>query len=131
MNAVTAQEIQTFGAGIVALAIVFSAFIYAILKMAPILVKINTQLEIANQKEDSTIKLTTAVDTLVSLETFKAESIKELKVEILEAINSGFKDLESHDENAQEIREIESRIESKLDGLTNKIYLLLQERIGG
>ena len=131
MNAVTAQEIQTFGAGIVALAIVFSAFIYAILKMAPILVKINTQLEIANQKEDSTIKLTTAVDNLVALETFKAESIKELKVEILEAINSGFKDLESHDENAQEIREIESRIESKLDGLTNKIYLLLQERIGG
>ena len=42
MTPYTPQEIQTFGAGIIALAIIFGGIIYSILKLAPILGKINT-----------------------------------------------------------------------------------------
>ena len=129
MTPYTPQEIQTFGAGIIALAIVFGGIIYSILKLAPILGKINTQLEIGNKKEDSTNKLVVAVDALISIETMRQSEYKELKKDLLEEVRKGFENLEQHDGNAQEIREIESRIETKLDNLTSKIYLLLRESL--
>ena len=129
MTTYTPQDIQTFGAGIIALAIIFGAIIYAILKLAPILGKINTQLEIGNKKEDSTNKLVVAVDALISIETMRQTEYKELKKDLLEEVRKGFENLEQHDDNAREIREIESRIETKLDNLTSKIYLLLRESL--
>lgn len=131
MTSYTPQDIQTFGAGIIALAIVFGAFVYAILKLAPILGKINTQLEIGNKKEDSTNKLVIAVDTLISVETMRQSEYKELKQELVGEVQKSFRALEDHDTNAQEIREIESRIETKLDNLTGKIYLLLRKQMEG
>lgn len=131
MTPYTPQDIQTFGAGIIALAIVFGAFIYTILKLAPILGKINMQLEIGNKKEDSTNKLVVAVDTLISVETMRQAEYKELKRELIEEVQKSFTALENHDNNAQEIREIEARIEQKLDGLTSKLYLLLRESMEG
>lgn len=127
MTPYTPQDIQTFGAGIIALAIIFGGIIYAILKLAPILGKINTQLEIGNKKEDSTNKLVVAVDALISVETMRQAEYKELKRELVEEVQKGFRALEDHDTNAQEIREIESRIEAKLDNMTEKLYLLLRE----
>lgn len=129
MTTYSPQDIQTFGAGIIALAIVFGVFIYAILKLAPILGKINIQLEIGNKKDDATNKLVTAVDALISVETMRQTEYKELKRDLLEEVKKGFSALDNHDANAQEIREIERRIESKLDNMTNKLYLLLQERL--
>lgn len=129
MTTYTPQDIQTFGAGIIALAIIFGGIIYSILKLAPILGKINTQLEIGNKKEDSTNKLVVAVDTLISIETMRQAEYKELKKELLEELQEGFRTLEAHDANANEIREIESRIETKLDNMTSKIYLLLRESL--
>lgn len=129
MTTYSPQDIQTFGAGIVALAIVFGVFIYTILKLAPILGKINIQLEIGNKKDDATNKLVTAVDALISVETMRQTEYKELKRDLLEEVKKGFSALDNHDANAQEIREIERRIESKLDNMTNKLYLLLQERL--
>lgn len=131
MTPYTPQDIQTFGAGIIALAIIFGGIIYAILKLAPILGKINTQLEIGNKKEDSTNKLVVAVDALISVETMRQAEYKELKRELVEEVQKGFRALEDHDANAQEIREIESRIEQKLDNLTGKLYLLLREQMEG
>ena len=131
MTPYTPQDIQTFGAGIIALAIIFGGIIYAILKLAPILGKINTQLEIGNKKEDSTNKLVVAVDALISVETMRQAEYKELKRELVEEVQKGFRALEDHDSNAQEIREIESRIEQKLDNLTGKLYLLLREQMEG
>ena len=125
----TPQDVQTFGAGVIALALIFGGIIYSILKLAPILGKINTQLEIGNKKEDSTNKLVVAVDTLISVETMRQSEYKELKKDLLEEVRKGFRNLEQHDDNAQEIREIESRIEAKLDNLTSKIYLLLRESL--
>ena len=127
MTPYSPQDIQTFGAGIIALAIIFGGIIYAILKLAPILGKINTQLEIGNKKEDSTNKLVVAVDALISVETMRQAEYKELKRELVEEVQKGFRALEDHDTNAQEIREIESRIEAKLDNMTEKLYLLLRE----
>ena len=127
MTPYTPQDIQTFGAGIIALAIIFGGIIYAILKLAPILVKINTQLEIGNKKEDSTNKLVVAVDALISVETMRQAEYKDLKRELVEEVQKGFRALEDLDNNAQEIREIESRIEAKLDNMTEKLYLLLRE----
>lgn len=129
MTTYSPQDIQTFGAGIIALAIIFGGIIYSVLKLAPILGKINTQLEIGNKKEDSTNKLVVAVDALISIETMRQTEYKELKKDLLEEVQKGFKNLEQHDDNAQEIREIESRIEAKLDNLTSKIYLLLRESL--
>lgn len=131
MTPYTPQDIQTFGAGIIALAIIFGGIIYAILKLAPILGKINTQLEIGNKKEDSTNKLVVAVDALISVETMRQAEYKELKRELVEEVQKGFRALEDHDTNAQEIREIESRIEAKLDNMTEKLYLLLREQMEG
>ena len=131
MTPYTPQDTQTFGAGIIALAIVFGTIIYALLKLAPILGKINTQLEIGNKKEDSTNKLVVAVDALISVETMRQAEYKELKRELVEEVQMGFRALEDHDSNAQEIREIEARIEQKLDNMTGKLYLLLRESMEG
>ena len=127
MTTYTPQDIQTFGAGIIALAIIFGAVIYAILKLAPILGKINTQLEISNSKEDATTKLVVAVDALIGVEKMRQAEYKDLKKDLLEEVQKGFKSLDDHDNNAREIREIESRIETKLDNLTSKLYLILRE----
>ena len=93
MTTFTPQDIQTFGAGIIAITIVFGAFVYAFLKLAPILGKINTQLEISNAKEDATTKLVAAVDTLVSVETMRQAEYKELKKELIDEVKKGFQAL--------------------------------------
>ena len=118
MGVITTQDISTFGAGIVALFFVFSLLAFSIVKLVPILSKINTQLEIANKKEDVISKLVTSVDGLTAIETLRHSDLRDLKA-----------DIGLHDDNAKKITESVGRLETKIDNLNTKIFLLLKEKV--